>query len=730
MATLLVRAKGAAVTNVVRRPTPADPTPGVAGANAPSSVVRTQPPELGPDAVAVVEGRSFMVSNAAGDVPVGTIGGLVHDDTRLLSQWELTLGGAPLLILSSGLVDDDSAAFFLTNSDLPHVPTNSVGVRRQRFISDTMQERIELECFANEVQSVQLRLRVGTDFADLFEIKQRVRDRSASIIRDHSTDGSRLCFTYRNADFTAVTDIQVSPPVDRVEENDLIWDLHLQPGVKWEAELVVALPRQPSELPSLHRRFGQGFDLVGEDPTHGWQEDCPDQDLDSDLLNRVLQKSKMDLVALRIEQTIGDETIVLPAAGLPWFLTVFGRDSLVTAYQSLSFGPRLARGAIRSLANYQGSKLDDFRDEEPGKILHEVRSGELTRTGEKPHNPYYGTSDATQLWLILLSEYWRWTLDDDFVRRFRDNVHAALRWIDRYGDLDRDGYVEYATRSPQGLGNHSWRDSADGIAYSDGTIPVLPIATCEIQGYTYDAKLRIAELADGPLRDPELAERLRADAHQLREQFNRDFWIDERGGYYAIGLDGDKRPINSMTSNMGQLLWSGIVPPERAKVIAGQLLSSQMFSGWGIRTTSTDDQCYNPIGYHSGTVWPHDNSLIAYGLARYGFRDEATRVMVAMLQAADFSAHRLPEAFAGYDRSYGRKPVPYPTACTPQAWASAAPLLFVRTLLGLEARDGQLLLDPHLPEEFGRIRLHRMQAFGKRWDLEATGDQGHVRLSP
>ncbi|MFC6016748.1 glycogen debranching N-terminal domain-containing protein [Plantactinospora solaniradicis] len=718
------------MTNVVRRPTPADPTPGLAaGAETPSSVQRTQPPELGPDAVAVVEGRSFMVSNATGDVPVGTIGGLVHDDTRLLSQWELTLGGASLLLLSSGTIDDDSAAFFLTNADLPHVPTNSVGVRRQRFISEAMQERIELECFANEVQSVQLRLRVGTDFADLFEIKQCVRDRSANITRDHPTDGSGLSFTYRNAGFEAVTALKSSPPADRVEENDLIWDLRLEPGTKWEAELTVALPRRPSEMPSLHRQFGKGFDLVGEDPTEIWHDDCPVQEFDSDLINRVLRKSKLDLVALRIAQKVGDETIVLPAAGLPWFLTIFGRDSLVTAYQTVCFGPRLAHGTIRMLANYQGTKLDDFRDEEPGKILHEVRSGELTRTGEKPHNPYYGTSDATQLWLILLSEYWRWTLDDGLVRQYRDNVYAALRWIDNYGDLDKDGYVEYATRSPQGLGNHCWRDSADGIAYSDGAIPVLPIATCEIQGYTYDAKLRVAELADGPLGDPELAERLRDEAHRLRQRFNEDFWIDKRGGYYAVGLDGDKRQIDSMTSNMGQLLWSGIVPPERAKIIADQLLADHMFSGWGVRTTSTGNTCYNPIGYHSGTVWPHDNSLIAHGLNRYGFQAEATRIIVGMLEAADFSEHRLPEAFAGYDRSYGRKPVPYPTACTPQAWASAAPMLFLRTLLGLEARNGQLTLNPCLPRDFGRVKLLRLQAFGKRWDLEATGTQGHVRLS-
>ena len=718
------------MTNVVRRPTPADPTPNLASEDGvPSAVVRTQPPELGPAALAVVEGRSFMVTNAAGDVPLDTIGGLVHDDTRLLSQWELTLGGAPLLILSSSTIDDDSAAFFLTNADLPHMPTNSIGVRRERFLSDALHERIELECFMNVVESVQLRLRVGTDFADLFEIKQCVRDRSANIVRSHPEDNSGLCFTYRNGEFEAVTEVRAEPPASRVEMDDLVWDLRLEPGLRWRAELTVSLPRHPPELASIHRRFGPEFELLGEDPAKVWQVDCPTQDLDSDLLHDVLEKSKMDLVALRIQKTMGDVSIVLPAAGLPWFLTVFGRDSLITAYQSVSFGQRLAHGTIQSLAAHQGTKLDDFRDEEPGKILHEVRSGELTRTGLKPHNPYFGTSDATQLWLILLSEYWRWTLDDGFVRELRDNVYAALRWIDHYGDQDDDGYVEYATRSPQGLGNHCWRDSWDGIAYSDGTIPVLPIATCEIQGYTYDAKVRLAELADGPLQDPELAKKLRSQAHELREQFNRDFWISERGGYYALGLDGDKRPIDSMTSNMGQLLWSGIVPPDRARIICDHLMSDQMFSGWGIRTTSTADRCYNPIGYHLGTVWPHDNSLIAHGLARYGFHEEATRVIVAMMQAASYSEFRLPEAFSGYDRSYGRKPVPYPTACSPQAWSSAAPFLFLRTLLGLEARNGELTMRPCLPDDLGRVRLSRLKVFGKRWNVEATGCEAHVRLA-
>jgi glycogen debranching enzyme len=373
--------------------------------------------------------------------------------------------------------------------------------------------------------------------------------------------------------------------------------------------------------------------------------------------------------------------------------------------------------------------VDDFRDEEPGKITHELRSGELTVLGLKPHSPYYGSADSTILWLILLSEYWRWTADDAFVRTLRDKALAALAWIDRYGDLDGDGYVEYQTRSPQGLGNQCWRDSLDGVEFANGTIPFLPIATCEIQGYVYDAKLRFAELADGPLADPALATRLRTEAADLRERFDRDFWIEARGGYYAIGLDGDKRPIDSLTSNIGQLLWSGIVPTERAAVIARQLMSDALFSGWGVRTLSTDDAGFNPIGYHRGTVWPHDNSIIASGLARYGFRDEANRISVALLQAAGYSAYRLPEAFSGYPRSVGRFPVPYPTACSPQAWATGAPLLLVRAMLGLEARDGRLTVDPDLPPEVGTVSIKGIPAFGTGWDIEAAGRDGEVRPS-
>ncbi len=712
------------------RATPANPMPEItANANLPDPNQAELPQDLGPHAITVLDGRTFMYSDAAGDVPEGSIGGLVHQDTRLLNRWVLMVNGEQLIPLRSEATDYFSAAFFLTNREQPELLPNTFNVRRLRFLgADGLHERIDLQVFATEALRAELRILVGTDFADLFEIKGRaVRDRSAQIIRGHSADGGRLSFRYVNAGFSTQTVVEVEPHATRVDGDDLVWDIELEPGERYSVDLRVPLKAGLMDLPSV--RFGVGDGEPHDDATREWHAQRAHLDSDSPLLAQVLDQSADDILALRGKIVIGDQQVIVPCAGVPWFLTFFGRDTLITAYQSLGGNPHLARGALITLAQFQGTRRNDFKDEEPGKILHELRSGELTQLGFEPHNPYYGAADATQLWLIVLSQYWRWTGDDDLVRRLRGNVLAALDWIDRYGDRDGDGYVEYATRSQQGLGNQCWRDSWDGVQFADGEIPVLPIATCEIQGYTYDAKCRVAELADGPLGDPALAARLRGHAQLLRERFNRDFWIEERGGYYAIGLDGDKRKIDSMTSNMGQLLWSGIVPEERAKVLARQLMSDAMFSGWGIRTLSTDDRGYNPIGYHAGTVWPHDTSLIAVGLSQYGFRAEANRLALALLDAAGSFGMRLPEVFAGYSRDYAPFPVPYPTPCSPQAWASGAPLLLVTAMLGLNARDGQLVVDAQLPDEIGRVFIAGLHAFGKRWSVEAIGSANYVRLT-
>ncbi|MET8833753.1 glycogen debranching N-terminal domain-containing protein [Micromonospora sp. NPDC004540] len=713
-----------------KRATPADPLPGITvDVRTAGQEVATLPPGLGPDAIGVLDGRTFMYSDASGDVPPGSIGGLLVEDTRHLNRWLLTINGQRLIALGSAVTDYYSADFFLTNPGHPKLPANAIDVRRRRVVGrNGLHERIDITSFAARPARVELRLQVGTDFADLLEIRgSGVRDRSAKITREHAADGSRLQFCYANEGFNADTVVHARPPATRVDGDDLVWDLDLQRGEQQRVDLHVPLALGPMDLPSVHVRFDEGEPR--DDPTSRWLAERPNIETDSQLLARMLYRASDDLLALRARARIGGEEVLLPSAGVPWFLTLFGRDALIMAYQTIVLNPFLARGTLTALARFQGTTCNDFTDEEPGKILHEVRGGELTRLGEKPYGPYYGTADATQLWLILLSEYWRWTGDDEFVRSLRDNALAALNWIDRYGDRDGDGYVEYGTRSPEGLGNQCWRDSWDGIQFADAELPVLPIATCEIQGYTYDAKLRMAELADGPLADPGLAARLRAEAQQLLERFNRDFWIEERGGYYAVGLDGDKRPIDSMTSSMGHLLWSGIVPEDRAPIVARQLMSESMFSGWGIRTLSTDDSGYNPIGYHTGTVWPHETSLIAAGLTRYGFRAEVNQLALAMLDAAAAFDFRLPETFAGHSRTHGRFPVPYPTPCSPQAWATGAPMLMMRAMLAGEARNGELVVDPHLPDEIGRVLITRLHAFGKRWNIEAIGTIGHVRLT-
>jgi glycogen debranching enzyme len=713
------------------RPTPANPWPQPPDERLPSPSGRSLPPEMGPGAIAVLEGVTFMYSDVVGDVPAGSIGGLVHADTRLISTWVLTVGGQRLLPLRSGNSEHFSAVFFLTNPDLPDagLAGNELGIRRLRSVGGSLHERIEVWCFAREPRQVELRLAVGSDFADLFEIKDVVRDRSAHIVREHASDGSALRFAYRNGEFAAQAQITIEPPASIVDGDELVWQLELEDNAIWSVELVVPFEIGPNEVLPTRVGFAEVPDAPPDDATSRWYAEVPDLRTDADVLCHIAQQTARDLLALRVETKVDRRTVILPAAGLPWFLTIFGRDTLITAYQSVPFGQQLARGALLELASLQGKERNDFKDEEPGKILHEVRQGELTWLGLKPHSPYYGTADATMLWLILLSEYWRWTGDSTLVRRLAGPARAALDWIDHWGDRDGDGYVEYQTRSPQGLGNQCWRDSRDGVQFADGTLPVLPIATCELQGYVYDAKLRLAELADAPLADPELAARLRLEAAQLKTRFNRDFWIPDRGGYFAIALDGDKRQVDSLTSNVGHLLWSGIVDDDKVEAIVGQLMSDSMFSGWGVRTLSTKDAGFNPIGYHLGTVWPHDNSLIALGLARYGYREEANRITLAMVEAAAYTSYRLPEAFSGYPRAVSRFPVPFPTACSPQAWATAAPLALVRAMLGLEARGGELTLDPVVPHTFGRIEVRRIHAFGLSWDIEAVGRTGSVARS-
>ena len=680
--------------------------------------------DIAPDSVSVLEGSTFVVSDRRGDVQASTVAGFFHDDTRYLSRFVLTINGEKLDPLTAKNVNYFSAAFYLTNPEMPGLKARSISVRRARSVGNGMREEIWIRNHLPEVVHLRVQLSCGVDFADLFEVKSMDVHKEGTLEISPKEKRSHLNFDYANRTFKARARIQSSTKAF-VDENGFSFELTLQPREEWTTLIEILVHQNDEFLDPKHKEFA--------DPEHEaqmllekWKDEVPRLRASWDLLQHVYRTSLVDLAALRLQTRFSKEVFWLPAAGLPWFMAIFGRDTIIASYQSLWVGPELVRGALHALAEFQGKEVNDFKDEQPGKMPHERRFGELTALGLKPHSPYYGTCDATPLWLVLLSEYWRFTHDDACVHELKDAALGAIRWIDEYGDMDSDGYVEYKTRSTQGLDNQGWKDSGDGITFADGRIAEAPIALAEIQGYVFDAKRRVAELAEIVWKDAELARRLRDDAAALAERFERDFWIDARGGYYALGLDKDKRLIDSKTSNMGHLLWSGIVSPERAAKVVEQLLGEDMFSGWGIRTLSNEDHAFNPIGYHTGTVWPHDNSIIAEGFRRYGFRDEANVVIVAMLEAARFTNYRLPEAFAGYPRAASGFPVRYPTACSPQAWATAAPFLFLRTMLGMDAEDGKVVADPHVPDRLGSILLHGMHAFGSHYDVGGTGTSGEV----
>jgi glycogen debranching enzyme len=456
-----------------------------------------------------------------------------------------------------------------------------------------------------------------------------------------------------------------------------------------------------------------------------WLREAPRIESDSDSLKATYRRSLVDLAALRFSPPIAGNRS-LPAAGLPWFMTMFGRDSIFTSLQALPFTPELAATTLRALGEWQGSRVDDFRDEDPGRILHELRYGELAAFEERPHTPYYGNADATPLFVVLLDEYERWSGDRKLVRDLEYEARAALNWIDEYANLQGNGYISYKRRNEKtGLENQCWKDSWDSISFSDGHLPGFPRATCELQGYAYDAKMRGARLARLVWKDEQLAQRLEKDAADLKRRFNRDFWVKD-GEYFALALDENGDQVDALTSNNGHLLWSGIVDKSKAKAVVRHLMGPRLFSGWGVRTLAEGEGRYNPIGYHVGTVWPFDCSFIAWGLRRYGFKEEAARIAQGILDAAEFFHGRLPEAFGGYERSVTRYPVQYPTACSPQAWSTGAPLLLIRTMLGLDPIGEHLIVDPALPNGIGMLavldipgRWGRVDAFGRgRIDIE------------
>ena len=670
------------------------------------------------DSISILDGSTFVVSDTHGDVEAGPdqVQGLFYRDTRFLSRWVLTVDGRRPDVLSVENGKYFEAQFFL------YPPTGTIyenpylSIIRKRKVGDGFHEDVTVFNHGNETRQAEIRLEAGADFADLFEVKDAL-DKKGEAYRE-VRDGE-LVLGYRRDDFVRETRITSGEPAE-VTKDGFVFRLTLAPQSEWTTCIDV---RPVTEETVEAVKYGH--DAEDAHPNMAvtleeWIEEAPALSCDADDVQHVYRKSLVDLAALRFYSILfpGES---LPAAGLPWFMTIFGRDSLITSYQSLPFTPDLARTALRVLAARQGTKVDDFRDEEPGKILHEIRFGELVHFGERPHSPYFGSADTTPFFLILLDEYERWAGDTELVRALEPNARAALAWIEEYGDRDGDGYVEYQRRNEDtGLENQCWKDSWNSIIWNDGTLAELPRATCEIQGYVYDAKVRTARLAREIWGDAELADRLETDAARLKEQFNRDFWMPERG-FFAVALDGGKRRVDTLTSNAGHLLWSGIVDEDKGESVARQLMDDKLFSGWGVRTMAEGEGPYNPIEYHNGTVWPHDNSFIAAGLARYGYREQAARIAAAMFDAAAFFDYRLPETFAGYPRERTRFPVEYPTACSPQAWATGAPLMLLRVLLGLEPDRDQLGIDPLLPDGIERIALRGIPGRWGRTDAVAEG---------
>jgi glycogen debranching enzyme len=692
-------------------------------------------------------GNLFMLTDQFGDIHADSRGlGLYRDDSRLLSCSVIRVSGARPVALQGSTGANYRGVIQLTNPTLDRNPDDKItpgqglvgkklGITRERLLSnDALEERIRIVNFAEHDETVDVVLEMGEDSADIFEV--RGYERARGTLLPVATTDTRVTFRYDGLDHrrrrthvafsesATVEAVQPGDPTDQGGTIRLRWVWPLAAGA--DHELVWTVWSSVSELPEAERETTQ-VELFPETPRvaadegsaayHAWTRSTTAVAADHELFNLTIARSLADIRLLVNDGPRPGERYV--SAGVPWFTTLFGRDSIIVALQTLAFRPQIAVETLDVLAALQATEVDDWRDAEPGKILHELRRGETALDGELPHSPYYGSVDSTPLFLILLGATYDWTGDQSIVDRLWPNALAALKWIDEWGDRDGDGFVEYERRSPRGLLNQGWKDSGDAIRDRNGKQMTAPIALAEVQGYVFDAKRRMAALAR--LRsDDELATRLEADAEKLRARFEEAFWVEDQR-YYAMALDADKNHADALGSNAGQCLWSGIVSPQRARDVADRLLGPAMFSGWGIRTYGGGQPGYTPFGYHTGTVWPHDNSLAAAGLKRYGFQDEANRLVGSVFEAAQqFSDFRLPELFCGFQREGAAMPVPYPVACSPQAWSAGASFLFLQTMLGLKAHADRReleLLRPHLPDWLGKVTITNLRVGDASCDL-------------
>lgn len=668
----------------------------------------------GDGAITIVEGSSFCVSAANGDIVPELPHGVFFRDTRLVSRWTLLIDGAPVEALSSATPQPFQAVMIGRAGHIPGRADTPLIVERDRRVDNGLRETLTLKSYSREPVFYRVELIAESDFADIFEVKEGRATGEPRPAGEESPGRLRIDSSRSDRSFG----LAISAPGAVASGDRLSFDVILGPRGTWSAEVRVA-PIVDDEEVSIGTETGPIPQLEPARRFLAWQSGIPVPSLEDVTLERVVLQSQRDLGSLRIFDPRHPERAVV-AAGVPWFMALFGRDSLLTALMSLPLDPTLAVGTLQTLADLQGTKFERYSEEQPGKILHEVRLGATANLALGGGSVYYGTVDATPLFVVVLGELARWGALPDDASDLIEAADRALEWIARDGDRDGDGFVEYGRMNEHGLVNQGWKDSWDGISFADGTLAEAPIALCEVQGYVYAAYEARAALATIQ-GDAAGAEEWNTRAQELKREFNERFWLPDRG-YFAIALDGQKRPVDACASNMGHCLWSGIVDDDKADAVAERLLSNEMFSGWGVRTLATDMGAYNPASYHNGSVWPHDNAIIAAGLMRYGFVEEANRIVFGLFEAASHYGGRLPELFCGFDRTEYPEPVSYPASCSPQAWAAATPFSLLRTTLRFDPSvpTGDLWLAPTSTSDLGDIHLRNMPFAGARISVDAT----------
>jgi glycogen debranching enzyme len=680
--------------------------------------------------ITINDGGSFLLTAADGSIDDRRAQGFFVRDTRLISHYEMSIDRQLLTPLTSSNITHRVARYEFTNPELltttGTVPAKKISIGVRRDIIGGMHEDIDLVNHHQERVELQLMLEIRSDFVDLARIKAK---RLITQGRMETTwENDTLTNTYRNGSFTRGIRIHpegASSP-SRYSNGRLVFDIALDPGCTWHTCIDFIALVDGEELVPKHLDAAIEVTPAGEEMAN-YLELATQLHSSNRQVEQTYQQALTDLAALRIPVD-GGNTVWIPAAGIPWFVAVFGRDPLIASLQTMSVAPNLAQGTLRKLAQLQATETNDWQDAQPGKILHELRRGELAQLHQIPAAPYYGSIDTTILWIITLAETYRWTGDRGLLDDCDAPLAKALNWIDEYGDFDGDGFVEYCSRSKAGIQNQGWKDSGDAIRAEDGTSVNAPIALCETQGQVYDAWRRAADLYD--IRgQQERAQVLRQKADALYDRFNTQFWMEDEG-FYCLGLDGNKQQIRSIASNAGQLLWSGIVPPVRAKRLAQRLFQPDLWCGWGIRTLSAKHPAYDPIGYHTGSVWAHDNSFIAAGLKRYGYHAETNRIAEGIFAAASmFQSNQMPELFGGIERLPENFPVPYVDANIPQAWAAGAMPWLISSMLGLEADapNRRLQIQPVLPDWLPDLHLTRLNVGDATVDLRFWSEGERTR---